>query len=638
VRSWRGCAGLAALALASQAAALRLVEITHYAVYQHYRPLEALAGAPNWALGILLLQLVVVLVGAWNSRSSIAQTITAARDGWLWVVLALTAAAASIAVPVESVRRTAEELVLGGMLLVVSLLNVGLAARAAPSHGLVAARRWFDERLSLSDDQAAARVWDAKLPWVAAAFVFQAKYLSTGQLSLPAPPDSAAFHVDEVVMDRGRWFGYGFPGWPAVLALGAWLGAPWIVNPVLGALAVLLTHAVTRRVYGLGTANVVTMLLALSPWQLIMSAEFMGHPLSLVLGLLALLALTEARERPVRWAIVGGIAMGALLLTRPIDAIFFGLAFIVWMIVESHARVSFSALALGGVLAGLIAAIVFPYNQALTGSATLAPHMMWTDRRWGPGVDRLGFGSNIGIPVWRNIDPLPGHGIADVMLNLNKNLFTANWELFGWACGSLVLLIAYLATGGFRKRDTLMLAVAGSFIVGHSAYWFSGGPDLGPRYWYPAIVALVALACRGGAELAQRLRSTAPDAAGRIALFATVATLGGVLIMLPWRVVTKQSHYRGVSGDVRRVAASRHIVSGLVFIRSPFREDYQSAFNLNPSTLDDAATIYAYDAGLESRRRVVARFSNRSVWVIGRPDSSAALRLLSGPLPPGTVP
>ncbi|MEZ5867819.1 MAG: hypothetical protein R3D46_04865 [Defluviimonas denitrificans] len=31
----------------------------------------------------------------------------------------------------------------------------------------------------------------------------------------------------------GRWFSATLPGWPAVLALGALLGLPWIVNPLL---------------------------------------------------------------------------------------------------------------------------------------------------------------------------------------------------------------------------------------------------------------------------------------------------------------------------------------------------------------------------------------------------------------------
>ena len=66
--------------------------------------------------------------------------------------------------------------------------------------------------------------------------------------------------------------------------------------------------------------------------------------------------------------------------------------------------------------------------------------------------------------------------------------------------------------------------------------------------------------------------------------------------------------------------------------------DYQAAFSFNPGTLEDSGTIYARDVDRESRSRVVAAFPKRSVWVIGRPIGANRMRLLQGPLPPGTTP
>src|SRR5262249_11391732 len=139
---------------------------------------------------------------------------------------------------------------------------------------------------------------------------------------------------------------------------------------------------------------------------------------------------------------------------------------------------------------------------------------LWTDRAWGPGVDRLGFGRDIGIRAWPNIDPLPGHGLPDVILNLNKNLFQTNVDLFGWGCGSLLLVLGFALSGRLRTADRFVLALAAAFPVGYSAYWFSGGPDHGARYWFAMLVPLVWLTARGWHAI---LRGLAPTPARRAA-------------------------------------------------------------------------------------------------------------------------
>jgi hypothetical protein len=263
--------------------------------------------------------------------------------------------------------------------------------------------------------------------------------------------------------------------------------------------------------------------------------------------------------------------------------------------------------------------------------------MMWTDRRWGPGVDRLGFGPDIGIPAWRNIDPLPGHGLPDVVLNTNKNLFMASLDLFGWAAGSLVLVAWWAVAGRRDRRDLLHVMLVGAFVLGHTIYWFSGGPDLGPRYWYPIVVSLIVLTLRGAQDLGERLGGGVAPA--RIGFALAGATLGGLFLFIPWRAATKYYHYRDVGGEVRQVAQQAGIRDGLVFIRSGLREDYQSAFNLNPRTLSQPGTIYARYLDAEHRARVVRAFASRPVWVLFREaDPAQPLVVEAGPLPPGTVP
>lgn len=661
--AWRASAALFGLAVVGQASMLQMIDAPRYAIYQHFIPWHAVPEASPYPVVVLILQAcicVFLVVRAWPSLKR-----TAFRILRPWQVIVLAAFLAfAIMVPTESASRAAGELGFAAWMALVALANLALIARAAPADSMRRTAAWIQQRVTFDSRSDHGR-WDAALPWLAAAWVvllaglaswfvfervphiddsvsnlFQAKYLSAGHLYLPAPPDSASFHVAETIVDGPRWFGYGFPGWPAVLAIGAFFGLPWLVNPLLGGVAVLLTHRLIQSLYERGTANAAVALLCLSPWLIFTSGSFMGHPVSLVWGLTALVAVDRERQRHTgAWGVVAGAAIGALFLTRPIEALLVGGVAFVWMLGwRSGERGRFRSAAAFAASAAGIGVLVFMYNAALTGDPMYAPQMMWTDRTWGPGVDRLGFGPSIGIPVWTNIDPLPGHGLADVVLNANKNFFMANFELFGWACGSLLLaglFVLFLPKG---RADWLMIALVGAVIMGHSAYWFSGGPDLGPRYWYQALIPLVALTVRGAQAVAQRVQTRDSVGSLRIGIFVAAACVSAVVTVLPWRSATKHYRYRDVGGEVRQLAAEHQFDHALVFVRSRERDAYQSAFSLNPPTLADSATIYARDAGRARRQIVVEHFADRPVWVIGRTGSEKRLRVLAGPLQPGTVP
>jgi hypothetical protein len=373
----------------------------------------------------------------------------------------------------------------------------------------------------------------------------------------------------------------------------------------------------------------------------------MPHPLTAVLALIALAAFDRAQGRQPRWlpwAIVAGAAIGGLALTRAIEAALVTAAIAISTVVENGVRRLLPPLVPAMAIAAGLAALMPVYSLAVTGRADYPPHLAWSDGRWGPGVDRLGFGPNIGISAWPNLDPLPGHGPLDVVLNTNKNLFMVNADLFGWATGSLVFVALALGIGRWRRADTLLLVLSAAYVAGHSVYWFSGGPDIGARYWYPLLVPLAAVTARGARMAVERLReSNACDAPGaRVGIFILAAGIGAGVATLPWRAVTKYHEYRGVTSDVRALADAHRFEHALVFIRSGDRADYQSAFSLNPPTLEEAGTVYAWDAGAAARVSVVAAFPDRFVWVIERrppgPEGEGPFVLSAGPLPPGTVP
>jgi hypothetical protein len=667
--SMRGASALLMLAIVGHACALRLIDVKPYSVFQHYQPWQWIATGRSIAAWGALVQATVVAVIAWRLRAQLRTGLGRLLSARAWL-LVIALAGFALAVPAVSASRYLGELILAGGLAIVAFVNLVLAVVLVPDSVMARAVEWLDARVTLGPGSTAARPWDRHLPTVVAIWVavlaaiasyvvlervphiddsvsnyFQAKYFAAGHLVLPAPPDAPSFQVDQTVIQSGKWFGYAFPGWPAVLALGVLSGVPWLVNPLLGGLLILVGHALVLRRCDRGTANVTVLLLATSPWLIFMSSEFMAHPLTAVLAMLVSLAFDHASERGLgwlRWAILAGLATGALVLTRAIDAALVIAGIGMAILADRRFVRAWPATMTAGVIAAALGALLLPYNQAVTGRATYPPHMAWSDYRWGPGVDRLGFGPDIGIRAWPNLDPLPGHGPADVVLNANKNAFMANADLFGWASGSLVFIWLAIGLGRWRRGDALMLALSAAYVFGYSAYWFSGGPDLGPRYWYPLVVPLAALTARGAQMAAAKLeeRRNVAYPGPRIGALILAASLSATVAMLPWRAVTKYYRYRGVGGEIRALAASHRFEHALVFVRSDGR-DYQSAFNLNPVTLDDPATIYVLDAGAAHRAAVVARFSDRIVWVIGRPAAglnNAPLDVIAGPLNPGTIP
>ena len=226
------------------------------------------------------------------------------------------------------------------MPVVVDLLNIALLVSALPNNVIEKFLDW--KKVNFNEKGPPVQFLDKNLPmfiavWVAVAaillswyvlegiphiqdcisYLFQAKYFSTGHLYLPVPPDALSFKVSHVVNDGIKWYGYGAPGWPAVLSLGVLAGVPWIVNPLLGGLTILLAHLLITRLYNRQFAHIVVLMLSVSPWFLFMSASYLTHPLTIVWGLLALLAIEKERENGKGlWGVVAGVCLGALFLTR----------------------------------------------------------------------------------------------------------------------------------------------------------------------------------------------------------------------------------------------------------------------------------------------------------------------------------
>ncbi len=661
---WQRCAGLLALALVGQACALSLIDAPPYGVLQHYLPWGELLGSPK---GFLLLgplcQTVIILGMAWQSRRAV--------ETWLRRLLLVPQALILVGVMTFaaaygswSILRYAGEVALSGWVLLINLLNLIMLVASLPVDFLTRQACWLSVHVtsrtherSPADQRAILIPWCASV-WVvlvsallsssvfervphipdAVMYLFQAKYFAYGHLYLPSPPDASAFEVPITINDGEKWYGIGQPGWPAILAIGVRLGVPWLVNPVLGGLTVLLVYALVRRLYDRKVAHAAVLLVAVSPWFLFMSASFMTHPLTVAWTLGSLVAIQISSDtKSTLWGALSGACLGGLLLTRPFEGVLLSVPIGLWAMGLETARIPRRSVMAFGLAVVLVGGLNLPYNWALTGRPTYFPITKYTDEAWYRGANRLGFGQDVGNFGWNHLDPLPGHGLLDVLINANQNLYMTNVELFGWGFGSLGLALLLVVWRRWTRADWLMLSMIVAIIGGYSFYWFSGGPDFGARYWYLILIPLVVLTVRGIQELQRRWEEGGGNPLGvlRIGAFVVAASLVALINYLPWRSLDKYHHYRGMNADMARLDKAHKFGHSLVFVREGSKYDYARGVVFNPPTLDSPGTIYVRDLGPANRLTVARRFPDRQSWIVaGSRVPAAPFTLGAGPLPP----
>jgi hypothetical protein len=457
-------------------------------------------------------------------------------------------------------------------------------------------------------------------------YLLQAGYLSRGNLYLTDVPAAALDLISTTTVD-GRWFGIFPVGWPALLSVGVAVGAPGLVNPMLSAAVLLATHGLVRRLWDLRTANLTCVLLATSPWFLFLGASFMAHTAAILFGILATRGAVEiARRGSSGWAVGGGVALGVLVLIRPFEGVLVGLLCAAVVLGSSGWRTAFSGAAVAFAFASLmVGALVLPYNAALTGDALLDPITLYFNKVHYAGANRLGFGANVGNVGWAN-DALPGHSPFEALINANWNTSLVQLELFGWAFGSLTVLLLALAAGRrfawSRPAGAALMTVLG-VVAAYSLYWYSAA-DFGARYWSAALVPLATLTAATLLKLGSAL----------LLRLAMLASILGAPVTLTMRSVIKYDDYRGMTREMEQLARDEGFARDLVLVRGDVFSDVSGGLILNPPALEGPGPLYFREVGGQDLERLRERFPGRRLWVVDGPSiTRGAPRVVSGPTP-----
>lgn len=643
-----------ALLLLGQSAVLALTVAGAPIRFQHLRdPSQWVHAASPIVAGIVLVQALVVALALATRLGAMWRWAREALGPWRLALLALVFVTTT-ALPALPVRAFATELAVGALLQAIALGTVVLAVAALPRDA--GATLW--RLLGAASDEARPYRLD-RSAWIAAALVtvvaavlaaasygrhphvpdevvylYHARYLAAGHLTLPAPPVPAAFDVYLMDVERARWFSTVPIGWPMMLAVGARLGAAWLVNPVLAGLNVLLAYLFLRELYTRRIARLAVIVLCVSPWYLLMAMNMMTHTFTTTAMLVAALSVARLRRtRRLGWAVLGGIGIGVTSLIRPLDGLTLAALLGLWTLPVHGRRLRFAPVVVLGAVTAAMAALVLPYNRALSGSPTVFPIMTYTQKIWPGWSNEIGFGANRGAG-WYGLDPFPGHGVIDVAFNTFVNVVLTNTELLGWATGSLLLLAFTVLSRRLSRSDRLMVIAIVAIVAAMSLYWFSGGPDFGARYWFMIMIPCAALVARG----IEILESATDRTAGpRVLPAAAALSLGALLVFVPWRAIDKYPGYRGMRPDVRRLAAEHDFGRSLVLVRGRPHPDYASAFVYNPVDLTSDATLYVHDRDPGLRARTLAAYPDRPVWILDGPTiTGRGFEIAAGPIAPGS--
>jgi len=455
------------------------------------------------------------------------------------------------------------------------------------------------------------------------AMLFQAKNFARGQLYAAAPPMELRkfFAYEYILMDGPRWYGKYFMGPSLLLVPGVWLGVPWLINPLLGGLAVLLFYALGKELFGEKVGRVAAVLAAISPFHIATYGVMMSHGGCLILAMLFALYLIRAARDPqrLRYWCIAGAALGAMVNFRPLTALVLAIP----LGLAAAVLLDWRRLRVGAVLAFAAPLFVwmglyFAYNRALTGDPMLTPFERWSK------ADRLGWGAGLGMEYWPSYDR--GHDLANAFKNLYLNLDGVGFYLIGWGRVTLLLMAAAFLVRGARGRYVLCLAAVLGPVVAYFFYHFSGVLATQPRYWSEAMAFMLFLAVGGMTALRialaggyRRLGWRVPDARARSAVWLTAFGLmgWGAFTVFPRLVDEFGPGYLGAGAApaLKRALQAQPLSHALVFTptTTAVLENFTLGAAMNSPNLD-GEVVYARDLGDDANRALQAWLPDRKAY------------------------
>lgn len=448
-----------------------------------------------------------------------------------------------------------------------------------------------------------------------AVYLWQVAGLRAGQFTSTTGGFPAAFHPWLAGVRDHSFFSQYTLGWPLVLLAGdVVFGSPDAALAFGTALTVVGTYLLAREATSDEIlARIAGAAMLVSPIVVIQSGIHLGYLFTLGLGLLFATALMSGLRTGRHGRMIGaGVLLGWIFMTRPYDAVLWGLAVLAplaWSRRREFRTVLRAAGAVGiGFLPLLVATLL--YNRHVTGAFGQFPITA------ADPLDTFGFGKRRIMPTFHTANYTPGQALrSSVKQGVLLPIFMT---------GSYVLAAIAVWGLGRRRRELgaqVLMAIGLVFPIGY--VWFWGMyvssvtmPLSGPIYYIPLFAVLTIAGLR---ELLELLQTRRRLAIGLIVAMAVATVPVGVnRILVNRKISVAQLPWKRSSDH-----APQH---SLVFLwRSGDYLMFLNPYAANPPDLD-GSVLYATDRGGANLDLMAAH-----------PDRRAFLQQTSLP-PDGQVP
>jgi hypothetical protein len=421
--------------------------------------------------------------------------------------------------------------------------------------------------------------------------LFHGKIFAKGKLTVPSHVHREFFDLFTpasltTMINNGKWYSQYPPGHSFMLMLGVFIDAPWIVNPLLGSLTVIMLYFLGAELYDKTTGRLSALLAALSPFILFMSSEFMNHTSALFFFTSFMLFFAKTvRHGKIGYAIATGASLGMVLNVRPLTAVGLALPFCIYGCYLLMTRFRELRLPMAAVVVSFLifVGILLGFNALTTGN----PWVFGYEVLYGPQV-KPGFGH----AAWgETLTPI--YGLYKTFDNLNGiNIF-----LFEWPVPSLVFMCLLFASLTRNQWDYLLVAAFLSLTTAYFFYWFQHW-CFGPRFLYESATALIMLTARGLLCLPKLVRNILGFSASvrrvqiATASFVAACFFIAAVVNIPPLIKQYGNSFAGVNAAILKTVKARGLKKAIVFTRAY----YGNVFTGN-SPLLDGDVIYARDLG-----------------------------------------
>ncbi|MBN1550836.1 glycosyltransferase family 39 protein [bacterium] len=488
-------------------------------------------------------------------------------------------------------------------------------------------------------------------------YLFQASLFAQGKLYEKSSELTPFFAVELLRYKHGKMHSHAPFFYPFVLMFGVLAGKPWIVNPIVASMTLLLVYITGVRHYNKLVGILAAILMLFSPFFLIMSATFMSHAVGCFLSISILLFLLEYTTfGKMKHALILAALCGLLFNTRPLTGVMMVLGSAICMLFpdKSARRKKYRDIMIVLAIFLVFFLLFILYQGVFSGQFLIFTFGSDHTTKMGSsgesgGYEIIALFQKFGL-LQKGWQTLP-YGIASVKDQIGLYFtYVLNWPKWMNFAFFFIPFILLRRT----RNDMIPFVLFVMVILGYTLY-YKPAIMYGPRYLYETIPFFIILTARGIDRLSGFIRSLSLTRLFRkssgmgIASWLTRAILFGFVFLMIYRNVDQffirqicdrktMGHVYGMPGclaelkdfnNIKPVISdtvnAKGITNALVFVHPEFEHlRWHALGSVSYLNRMDFQTdvIYANDLGDEKNRELIKQFPGRHVFIAGYPSGN----------------